>query len=116
MPPKKVTGRATGHKRKKSTRVVARKFGANVQIRSSGVWHHGSVSAGRWVTIGRGYLYIAYKTGRAYWIFQNGARAKISFNDEKRTMKVNTFEIRFSRPVDYKYAKDNLAYWARFRR
>jgi hypothetical protein len=65
------------------------------------------------VTVSKGYLYLAYGTGRGYWIFRNGAKANLSFHDAERVMRVNTFRVRFIRPVDYAFAKRNLSYWAR---
>ena len=105
MPPRQAI---RGIKRKKRREIVTRKFGVNIRIKTSSGWHKGGVRVGYWASIAPGYLYLAYKTGRSYWLFRNGAKAKMATNDEKQIIKVNSFQIQFMRPVDYEYAKKCL--------
>lgn len=65
-----------------------------------------------WVSISDGYIYLSYKKGRSYWIFSNGAKAKLKFIDSKLQMNINTFRVRFERKADYLFAQRSLQPWA----
>ena len=67
-----------------------------------------------WVSFSKGYLYLSYPHGRSYWIFSNGARAKLKFIDNKLQLNINTFRIKFSKSCDYMFVKNCIGYWERF--
>lgn len=64
-----------------------------------------------WAHISPGYVYLSYEGGRSYWIFSNGAKAKIKFVDNKQQININTYKIRFDRLQDYNYSKKCLQHY-----
>lgn len=91
----------------------AKNFGSSVTINKK----KGSMSkGGSNITIGKGYINLTYKgkegLRRVYWILKNiepMKRPKMSFNDDKNQMKISTHTIAFSKPSEYKFAKNSLS-------
>lgn len=64
-----------------------------------------------WASISKGYLYLAYPKGRAYWILTNFCEKDlplITSNDKTLTISVSSFKMRFKRTADYNWAKKCL--------
>lgn len=91
----------------------SKNFGSSVTIDKK----KGSMSkGGSNITIGKGYINLSYKgkgaLKRVYWVLRNMEpmkRPKMSFDDAKKQMKVSTHTIVFSKPSEYKFAKNSLS-------
>jgi hypothetical protein len=69
-----------------------------------------------WIYIGAGYVYLSHEAGRAYWVLANispETRPRISFVEATRTMRINTYRVRFMRPADFAFAQACLAQFTR---
>lgn len=71
---------------------------------------NGKVEKGRgvWISVSKGYVYLAYASGRVYWILTKipvAKRPKISFSDDGLVMRLNTYKITFNKKSDYNKVK-----------